>query len=164
VTLGSWGLGNGSRSRCGPGREDLMTGIPFEVGQVMPVWLRELQPCAIPADGFIGTGHVPPRMSWRVARPDGRIFWMAGFWRAGVGELDSSFALLTAPQSVSGIGIIERAPVLLVGASAPGWLNSQETGWAALKPMPPKFLCGTPMTGLADFVREWDPTNMFGAR
>ena len=162
VTLGSWGLGGLGRSRCGEGSGELVTQIPFDPEGTMPEWIRGLQPCAIPADGFIGTAHSTPEMAWRIGRPNGRIFWMAGLWKAGVGELDSSFTLLTAPQYLSGVGFIERAPVILVGASAPGWLSPRESCRNAPGSMPPNFLRGTPVTEHAGLPRDREQKSVIG--
>ena len=92
--------------------------------------------CLVPADGFyewkaVATGKQP----YRLSRPDGAVFAMAGLWEtwtASQGTVIETFTVITVPPNAVVAAIHDRMPAILPREAWALWLDPRSRDTAAL--------------------------------
>jgi len=120
--------------------------------------------CAVPSDGFYEWRREPGggRQPFRLHRPDGRLFFMAGvyeWWRGSRGEWQCTFALLTTAANALVGQIHDRMPVILDDEDADQWMFSTTPRPALerlLGPAPDGLLVMTPVSQRVNKVANDD--------
>jgi putative SOS response-associated peptidase YedK len=93
--------------------------------------------CLVPASHFFEfTGDKPPKTKWRFSRPDGGVFCIAGFWRAGDLGWGESFTMLTVEPGPDVAPIHDRQIVVLDPEHWAGWLDPRVPAEGFLRPCP----------------------------
>jgi len=121
--------------------------------------------CLVPADGFyewqaVGKAKFP----WRFARPDRRLFLLAGLWESWTPSetepsLETYTIITTTPNAVTG-AVHDRMPVILDATSAKIWLNPMaETASLEeiLKPAPDDLLTRYRVSSVVNSSRNETP-------